>query len=179
MRRWVGILLNVATAGSLALCVGAIGLWVTSHYVAQYVGRSDGSGWRGVLSMAGLLRFEHGMYAAGPPGWTYVSYPQRDHDGLWFELAARDRGGWPLKRLGIGYSRIDYTSDGRNVRVAVYVPHWGVVVLLAILPGIGLTRIVRRRRAVARAGRNLCRVCGYDLRATPGRCPECGKIPAQ
>jgi hypothetical protein len=33
--------------------------------------------------------------------------------------------------------------------------------------------ILRRRRARA-AG--LCRVCGYDLRATPERCPECGAV---
>lgn len=47
--------------------------------------------------------------------------------------------------------------------------------LAGILPTIKLAVLSYRRRTVNRSEH--CRQCGYDLRATPDRCPECGRVP--
>ena len=52
------------------------------------------------------------------------------------------------------------------------VPHWFVVGLLLPVP-LAWAIVARRERRRRRAG--LCLMCGYDLRATPGQCPECGR----
>ena len=54
--------------------------------------------------------------------------------------------------------------------VAIGVPLW----LCSLFFGYLSVRSIRRRKEPLPGH---CRVCGYDLRATPDRCPECGTIP--
>jgi len=54
------------------------------------------------------------------------------------------------------------------------VPHWFLLALLLPLP---LARLGHRWRTSKRRRQGLCENCGYDLRATPERCPECGTVP--
>ena len=49
----------------------------------------------------------------------------------------------------------------------------------ASLPGclcLLIVSFIDLRRTEHRKQMGLCRNCGYDLRATPGRCPECGEV---
>ena len=168
-------LLTALSALSLLLCVAVVVLWVRSYAVSQFVGWSNPSRFLGALSAEGVVRFEHGTYPGEDQGWTYVAYPAAGggEPDIWDEIRARDRrGGW-LRRLGLASARISYDAAGRQVRRALYVPHWLLACAALVAPAERLRRIRRSRR---RRGAGLCHDCGYDLRATPDRCPECGRL---
>jgi len=56
----------------------------------------------------------------------------------------------------------------------VAAPYWFLFVVAAILPAMWIARTRRARRNRLRVEQGLCARCGYDLRASGNRCPECG-----
>ena len=91
----------------------------------------------------------------------------RSRDPGWSVYAFSDEYLMRPNPAGFGYLSL---KGPKGFRLIIF-PYWAACVIL-MLPPLGWLRWhirSRRRRSVG-----LCRQCGYDLRATPHRCPECG-----
>jgi hypothetical protein len=84
-----------------------------------------------------------------------------------------------LELYSTGTQAISFYTPGRLVMEDTPLliwPFWRLFLASIPLPLIWIK--VRRAQVESRRRRGLCRSCGYDLRATPDRCPECGAVPA-
>ena len=154
MTRLVRHVIDSLTALSLLLCMGTAALWLRSYWIEDHLSLSGGlnqtASNRGVLK----LDLNNRMPITGPLSWD-----KRRPSDAW----ERDGG-----RFGFLYYRGTGSQTGRHL---FELPHWFVMLIFSFLP---LWQFMHRRPVPPLPG--TCIKCGYDLRATPDRCPECGTV---
>lgn len=173
----VGRLFTLLSALSLVLCVATCALWARSCFRVDtvYWTNEMWSGW-GVSSKRGevvvSVRHLHGLnngperfrYIGGPGSASVMMLPYGMVRRSWAGFYVSDAGGREVNPFG-SYIWSDHYYA---------VPDWFIVVI----SGLGSFRSVRwcarRFRDGRRRARGCCAACGYNLRATPERCPECG-----
>jgi hypothetical protein len=173
LRRW---LFNLAATVSALLLLVTAALWARGRYTwvdeRVFVARPNGAeryniwglrntpfGVTGFLTLAvpfdpAMPRYEAvRTFAADRASFNqfFAPYGARGAAGVWW-VTIPDRRHYQWHGL-------------------FHVPHWTLALLTSIVPTTWLVRRWRRRQRLT-AGR--CLTCGYDLRATPDRCPECG-----
>jgi hypothetical protein len=161
VRRWIW---NGVVAMSLGIFVATGVLWGTSGWWTWGFssGVHGGLGFRVVAFMDGVWIYvdpdRDGNHAlVGGAGLGHGN-GGRSGDELLHELEYGNRPHWGFR---LGTDLLD--DDG-----FVLIPYWFLLAVSAILPSIWL---MKRRKAQPEC----CKNCGYDLRASPVRCPECGR----
>jgi hypothetical protein len=164
-------LLNFAAIASLLLLVAAGTMWARSRRMWEWAAHQTDSGrLYTVTSRFGALDLDV------TDGWRAGTFrPLELHsDSILIDhLDAPSE--WSA--LGFGVNRRAQTVgvqggwSAPSSGTSLIVPYWSLCVAAPATPAaVARSRMRRWRRR--RSGR--CVECGYDLRGTPERCPECG-----
>jgi len=183
-------LFNILAAVSLVMCVATAVLWVRSYFVGdqwRWIGdRQLGRGKHLWLLTAGTGKI-YWMSAVN----DYVSPPSFAHRQLKlpvrvFTMTAMLSAKPPSDEIAVlgfavmtfdGYPVLssDHSRPPTSPLCRVWaIPLWFPAGAFAVMPLCCLKAVVRHRRHQERVTRGCCSVCGYDLRASTDRCPECG-----
>ena len=168
---------------SVLLCMATGAIWLRSHWHSYYLimqvhERSPDGGHAADREERSLEISEGGVVYV----WTMdrgspFQHPQPTYREWRFHSSPVTGPSWPKGESALDpdnwFMGFAYGPTGGNYSAGdvVRIPLWLPATITAIPP---LIAVFRWQRTCRRAKRGLCLTCGYDLRATPDRCPECG-----
>ena len=163
----------ILTAGCALACLVVAAAWVRGVFRSDFVGY-------GFAGPAGTTRVAALTHGKGGVAFSVIDVPADPllHGALWHDEPpsyAEDVGRLPTPWQAAGFMFVPQMPGATERGWAVAVPLWFLLLLFGARPAWQLLRGRRERSRRSRLG--LCARCGYDLRATPGRCPECGITP--
>lgn len=167
-RPWLRRLFTIASAISLLLCLATLVLWTRSYSSEDALKFRR---WQ-VSSLRGAIAFCWGDGLNVEP--AFETKAVTSFRGIIGQLIDLSDIGYMKDHSFIYGCGFAVATFNRNTVYHIFAcPLWIPAILFAIAPTYWF--FAPHRRRVKRAKLGLCPTCGYDLRATPDRCPECGE----
>lgn len=174
MRR---VLWNTIISLSVLLMVLTVAEWVRTDQDCWWASYGTPSVYWEVSSRAGHFRFARATGFSHPMGWQ-IHLESRDNIVPRFALFSPRKFhgllGFSAASGGFGIGRFP------SVRYLIFdIAYWGLLLVASLMPATSfIVTTARLRRLKRRLSQIQCTICGYDLRATQDRCPECGTVPS-
>ena len=167
LHRALAPLAVAAVAAGVIACV----LWMGSYWRTTSVRYTGTASRYWVIVDRGIVQLTFTDGDPGDQGFAWNDYSRGGYGRAKLDMF----GNRAWARLGFG-TWTELCLDGGHFlsplpQRVVFLPLWAIVLATVIAPTAVL---VRSRIQHHRTEANLCLVCGYDLRATADRCPECG-----
>jgi len=169
VRQFLTQLLTAAVASSLLLCAAVAAMRLRSYWIADWFSRADDNVNYGITSI-GSERGEISVLCQRCRAYESAVVCRKIESVVFRGKDPHMLGNWGAGIGGFHFSTA--VSFGTRER-AVMLPYPAVVLLL-LLPSAAWCAGTMHRRRLRRRRSGLCEACGFDLRASPGRCPECG-----
>jgi hypothetical protein len=156
----IRLLFTIASALSLLLCVATLMLWVRDYRAIEGFHHSDGGiEYRATTISSGQFRYERELLNPNG-GWEIDPV-----DGYYRAPGVKQTTATNL--VGFGTWNSFQRKTGARTKGFV-VSCWAIVIVSGLLPAWWILSRPRKRP------KGVCHFCGYDLRASKDRCPECG-----
>jgi hypothetical protein len=184
MRRLARRLFTLCSAVSLVLFLSVSVLWLRGPSAAVSFISEQRDRWDVGISDSGVYVRSLSSWERGPVAASDIAlmmFTGSRNSVLGVEMR-RGSAAFAVRRAGeppnhYFWDEFQTIFDPGRPRVSVRFLGIGyptLAIATSALPALFLGRIARRQWRQRRNRPGRCRSCGYDLRATPARCPECG-----
>ena len=166
-------LANMTAVLSLLLGLGTGVLWTRSYYLDEkllWIASSGSDRGYGFESALGILTLQRLVlsHPIGPNQSIHESESitsiKRASNRDWMDQESWHGFAWQ----NIGFAKPSAKLYGTWYELSF--PYWFLLLATSVLPCV----TVYHKKQSCNMKQDVCIVCGYDLRATPDRCPECG-----
>lgn len=170
----INLLLDILAGMLLVVALLTTWLWIESHRHQHTVSYRSAHKWQLLIDRGYIVyQFDRNPSTRFPNGFEYRKSRKIPKTLPSMRVHLNRKTLVIYRRRPSLWNKLGFYDHSIGNGATLVIPHWSVLVVTLIFPISWLPWRIRRYIRLKRLG--LCPNCGYDLRMSSDKCPECGQ----